>query len=219
LSKIKTREELKLEIEEARRQGKKIVTTNGCFDILHVGHLRCLRKAKQLGDILIVAINSDDSVRAIKGEKRPLVIESERAEILTALECVDYVTVFSELDPIQLLKEVRPDVHVKGGDYISDALVESGTVASYGGVVHILELVAERSTSSLIKLIVDRYVEDWGSLSKRKLIARRIVHDIIKDITNRRGLRQEWEQIDEEVTREIGKKWRKIVTSHLELKG
>jgi hypothetical protein len=132
---------------------------------------------------------------------------------------VDYVTIFPELDPIQLLKEVRPDVHVKGGDYISDALVESETVASYGGVVHILELVVERSTSSLIKLIVDRYAEDWGSLSKRKLIAQRIVHDIIEDITNRRGLRQEWEQIDEEVTREIGKKWCKIVTSYLELRG
>ena len=123
-SKIKTREELKSEIRKARSQGKKVVTTNGCFDILHVGHLRYLQKAKRLGDILIVAINSDESVRAIKGDKRPLVPEDERAEILAALECVDYVMIFPELDPIQFLKELRPDIHVKGGDYTLDQVVE-----------------------------------------------------------------------------------------------
>ena len=122
--KVKTREELRSEIDKARRQGKKIVTTNGCFDVLHVGHVRYLQEAKQMGDILIVAINSDESVRAIKGDKRPLVPEDERAEILAALECVDYVMIFPELDPIQFLRELRPDIHVKGGDYAPDQVIE-----------------------------------------------------------------------------------------------
>lgn len=156
-NKIKTREELKSEICKARRQGKKIVTTNGCFDILHVGHLRYLQEAKQLGDILVVAINSDDSVRAIKGDKRPLVPEDERAEILAALECVDYVTVFPELDPIQFLRELRPDIHVKGGDYRLDQVVEREAVESLDGELRLIPGVPGKSTSSLIKLIVERY--------------------------------------------------------------
>jgi rfaE bifunctional protein nucleotidyltransferase chain/domain len=156
-SKIKTREELKSEICRARRQGKKIVTTNGCFDILHVGHLRYLQKAKELGDILVVAINSDDSVRAIKGDKRPLVSEDERAEILAALECVDYVTIFSELDPIRLLRELRPDIHVKGGDYSLDQVIEREAVESLGAELHLIPGVPGKSTSRLIKLIVERY--------------------------------------------------------------
>jgi rfaE bifunctional protein nucleotidyltransferase chain/domain len=156
-SKIKTREELKSEIRKARRQGKKVVTTNGCFDILHIGHLRCLQKAKQLGDILVVAVNSDDSVRAIKGDKRPLVPEDERAEILAALECVDYVTIFSEDDPVQLLSELHPDIHVKGGDYSLDQIIERETVESLGGELCQTPLIPGKSTSKLIKLIVKRY--------------------------------------------------------------
>lgn len=148
---------MKSEICKARRQGKKIVTTNGCFDILHVGHLRYLQEAKQLGDILVVAINSDDSVRAIKGDKRPLVPEDERAEILAALECVDYVTVFPELDPIQFLRELRPDIHVKGGDYRLDQVVEREAVESLDGELRLIPGVPGKSTSSLIKLIVERY--------------------------------------------------------------
>ena len=105
LNKIKTRDELKQIIQQAQSEGKKVVTTNGCFDVLHVGHLRYLQSAKGLGDILIIAINSDDSVRAIKGEKRPLVPEDERAEMLAGLECVDYVMIFSELNPISFLTE------------------------------------------------------------------------------------------------------------------
>jgi len=156
-SKIKTREELRSEIREARRQGKKIVTTNGCFDILHIGHLKYLQAAKQLGDILIVAINSDDSVRAIKGDKRPLVPEDERAEILAGLECVDYVMIFPELDPIQFLRELRPDIHVKGGDYTPDQVIERETVESLGAELRLLPGVPGKSTSNLIKLIVERY--------------------------------------------------------------
>ena len=156
-SKIKTREEIKQELQAARRQGKKVVTTNGCFDILHVGHLRYLQAAKRLGDMLVVAINSDDSVQAIKGDKRPLVPENERAEILAALECVDYVMIFSELDPIQFLKELRPDIHVKGGDYTLDQVIGRETVESLGGELRLMPGVPEKSTSSLIELIVERY--------------------------------------------------------------
>jgi len=155
--KIKTRDELKSIVQEARSQGKKIVTTNGCFDMLHVGHLRYLQQAKEQGDILIVAINSDDSVRAIKGDKRPLIPEDERAEILAALECVDYVMIFPELNPIQFLKELRPDIHVKGGNYRLDQVIERETVESLGGEMRLLPGAPGKSTSSLIELIVERY--------------------------------------------------------------
>jgi len=156
-NKVKTREELKAEVRKARSQGKTIVTTNGCFDILHVGHLRYLQAAKQLGDVLIVAINSDESVRAIKGDKRPLVPEDERAEMLAALECVNYVMIFPELDPIQLLKDLRPDIHVKGGDYTPDQVIERETVKSIGAELRLMPGVPGKSTSNLIELIVERY--------------------------------------------------------------
>ena len=157
ISKIKTREELKLDISKARRAGKKIVTTNGCFDVLHVGHIRYLQQAKEQGDILIVAINSDDSVRAIKGDRRPLVAEDERAETLAALECVDYVMIFPELDPIQFLNELRPDIHVKGGDYQLDQVIERETVESIGAEMRLLPGAPGKSTSKLVELIVERY--------------------------------------------------------------
>lgn len=157
--KIKTREELKLAIDKARRQGKKIVTTNGCFDVLHVGHLRYLQKAKEQGNILIVAINSDESVRAIKGDKRPLVPEDERAEILAALECVDYVMIFPELDPIQFLHDLRPDIHVKGGDYRLDQVIERETVESLGGEMRIIPGAPGKSTTELIERIIKQYMK------------------------------------------------------------
>ena len=157
ISKIKTREELKLDISEARRAGKKIVTTNGCFDVLHIGHIRYLQQAKQQGDILIVAVNSDDSVRAIKGDKRPLAPENERAETLAALECVDYVMIFPELNPIQFLNELRPDIHVKGGDYKLDQIIERETVESIGAELRLLPGAPGKSTSNLVELIVERY--------------------------------------------------------------
>ena len=157
LNKIKTREELKQIIQQARSEGKKVVTTNGCFDVLHVGHLRYLQLAKGLGDILIVAINSDDSVRAIKGEKRPLVPEDERAELLAGLECVDYVMIFPELNPISFLIELRPNIHVKGGDYTPDRVVERETVESIGAELHLLPGVEGKSTTNLIEIIIERY--------------------------------------------------------------
>lgn len=156
-NKIKTREQLKSEIRKARDRGEKIVTTNGCFDILHIGHLRCLQEAKELGDILVVAINSDDSVREIKGDGRPLVSEDERAEILAALECVDYVTIFPELDAIQLVRELRPDIHVKGGDYTLDQIVERETVESLGGEMRLMRFTARKSVTNLIKRVLENH--------------------------------------------------------------
>lgn len=156
-NKIKNREELKVILDKARSQGKKIVTTNGCFDILHLGHVRYLQEAKKAGDILVVAINSDDSVRAIKGEKRPLLPENERAELLAALECVDYVMIFPELDPIAFLNDLRPDIHVKGGDYTLDQVIERETVESLGGKMLLMPGSPGKSTTNLIKLILERY--------------------------------------------------------------
>jgi rfaE bifunctional protein nucleotidyltransferase chain/domain len=157
LDKVKTREELKQIIRKAQSEGKKVVTTNGCFDVLHVGHLRYLQSAKQLGDILIVAINSDDSVRAIKGDKRPLVPENERAELLAGLECVDYVMIFSELTPIEFLIELQPNVHVKGGDYTTDRVIERETVESIGAELRLLPGAEGKSTTNLIEIILERY--------------------------------------------------------------
>lgn len=157
LSKIKTRKELRAETKKISAAGKKIVTTNGCFDILHVGHIRYLQLAKQQGDILIVAINSDDSIRAIKGNKRPLVSENERAETLAALECVDFVTIFPELDPIKLLYELRPDIHVKGGDYTLDQIIEREAVEDIGGELRLMPGTAGKSTSDLIDKILQNY--------------------------------------------------------------
>ena len=116
-----------------------------------------MKKIKTRGDILIVAVNSDDSVRAIRGDKRPLMSENERAEILAALECVDYVMIFPELDPIQFLKELRPDIHVKGDDYSLDQIIERETVESLGGELRLLPGVQGKSTTNLIELIVERY--------------------------------------------------------------
>lgn len=158
-NKVKSLDELKAIISVAKSQGKKVVTTNGCFDILHLGHIRYLQEAKKLGDILIVAINSDNSVRAIKGDKRPLVPQDERAEILSALECVDYVLIFNELNPIRFITELHPDIHVKGGDYTPDRVVERQTVEDIGAKLHLIPGADGKSTSNLIELILERYAD------------------------------------------------------------
>lgn len=141
--------------EQARSSGQKVVFTNGCFDILHIGHLRLLEKARSFGDILIVGVNSDDSVRRLKGPDRPVVPESERAEMVSGIHCVDYVSLFDEDTPVELLRCVRPDVHVKGGDYAPDKLPEAGVVESFGGRVEIVpfsEIDTEGlSTTDLIR--------------------------------------------------------------------
>ncbi|MFQ5964746.1 MAG: adenylyltransferase/cytidyltransferase family protein [Candidatus Scalinduaceae bacterium] len=124
-------------VEKLKKEGKKIIFTNGCFDILHVGHVRCLNDAKKLGDILIVAVNDDRSMKMIKGEGHPLMQEDERMEILAALRCVDYITLFSEETVDNLLLKLKPHVHAKGTDYTIETVPERKTVLSYGGEIAI----------------------------------------------------------------------------------
>ncbi len=140
-------------IEELKKKGKKVVFTNGCFDILHVGHLRYLEEAKMFGDILVIGLNSDSSVKRLKGEKRPIVSQEERAEMLLGLKCVDYVVMFDEDTPVELLKDVKPDVHVKGGDYTKERLPEAEIVEKNGGRVEIVSLINGKSTTNIVKKI------------------------------------------------------------------
>ena len=139
--------------KEIRRGGKKIVFTNGCFDILHVGHVRYLTTAKSFGDILIVGLNTDASVKILKGANRPINNEKDRAEVLLGLKAVDYVVLFGERTAENLVAEVRPDVYVKGADYTVDKIPEAKIVQSYGGRVELVEFVAGHSTTNTIKKI------------------------------------------------------------------
>ena len=155
--KIYHRNELASCLQQAKANGNVVVTTNGCFDVLHLGHLRYLQAARQLGDLLVVAVNSDNSVRELKGENRPLVPEDERAEMLAGLECVDYVVIFPESTPIELLSELKPNIHVKGGDYKLEQLVEREVVEENGGKVIVGLNVPGKSTTNLIEVICERY--------------------------------------------------------------
>ena len=139
--------------EELRRQSKKIVFTNGCFDILHVGHVRYLTTAKSFGDILIVGLNTDTSVKMLKGDSRPINNEKDRAEVLLGLKAVDYVVMFGERTAENLVSEVRPDIYVKGGDYTVDTIPEAKIVQSYGGRVELVKFVDGHSTTNIIKQI------------------------------------------------------------------
>ena len=141
----------------ARSQGRKIVFTNGCFDLLHAGHVQLLQKAKALGHMLIVAINDDDSVRQLKGNGRPLISAHDRARIIAALESVDYVIVFSDPTPLPLIQELRPDILVKGGNYNLEEVVGRKEVAKYGGRVALIPTIDTQSSSKIIKEIVTRY--------------------------------------------------------------
>ena len=136
-----------------RRAGKKIVLANGCFDFFHVGHVRYLSGAKQLGDCLIVAVNSDEQVRKLKGESRPLITELERAEIISALRFVDYVTIFPEPTVEELIRAVRPDFHAKGTDYTVDSVPERQIVLEYGGQTAIVGDPKNHSSTDLISKI------------------------------------------------------------------
>ncbi len=155
--KIYHRNELALHLQQAKAHGNVVVTTNGCFDVLHLGHLRYLQAARQLGDLLVVAVNSDSSVRELKGENRPLVPEDERAEMLAGLQCVDYVVIFPESTPIELLSELKPNIHVKGGDYKLEQLIEREVVEENGGKVIVGLNVPGKSTTNLIEVICERY--------------------------------------------------------------
>lgn len=139
--------------DELRAQGKKIVTTNGCFDLLHVGHLQYLGQARELGDRLWVGLNSDRSVRALKGPKRPIQDERTRMLQMAALEAVDYITLFETLTPEEFLQRVRPAIHVKGGDYRPEDLPESQVVKNGGGKIECLPFAEGFSTTSLIEKI------------------------------------------------------------------
>ncbi len=151
--KIRSRAALRSLFREAKKKKKTIVFTNGCFDLLHVGHLRLFKKAKTYGDVLLVAINSDASLARLKGPKRPLVPEKLRCELLAAIDCIDYVTVFGEDTPAEIIRELRPDILVKGGDYKIEEIVGRENVKK---VVR-FPLVPGLSTSALIKTIVERY--------------------------------------------------------------
>lgn len=139
---------------ELRSQGQKIVLTNGCFDILHVGHVRYLNAARKLGDCLIVGLNSDASVRQLKGPARPVNTEADRAEVLASLAAVDYVVIFSEETAEKLVSEIQPAIYAKGGDYSADRLPEAKVVAEYGGQTILLPEVIGRSTTNIIKKLV-----------------------------------------------------------------
>lgn len=150
---VMNREQLDIAVQEARRRGKKIVFTNGCFDILHAGHVDYLREASELGDHLIVAVNNDASVTRLKGAGRPINSVERRMRILAGLESVDWVTDFEENTPEQLLELLKPDVLVKGGDYSVEQVVGAEIVSSYGGEVRVLKFVEDCSTSALVEKI------------------------------------------------------------------
>jgi D-glycero-beta-D-manno-heptose 1-phosphate adenylyltransferase len=149
--KILNRSQLRQQVEEWRSAGERITLANGNFDLLHVGHVRYLRGAKALGGKLVVAINSDDSVRELKGEGRPLMPENERAEIVAALADVDAVVIFPELDVRGIIREIRPDIHAKGSDYTVDSVPERDTVAECGGRVAIVGDPKDHSTSDILR--------------------------------------------------------------------
>ena len=157
MNKILERNALKNKLEELRKEGKKIAFTNGCFDILHVGHIRYLREAKKTADILVLALNSDSSVRAIKGEKRPLMSEEERAEILAALEFIDFVTIFQELTPLELINYLKPDILIKGGDWPKEKVIGREEIKKWGGRVAIIPEVEGKSTTNIVEKIKKMY--------------------------------------------------------------
>lgn len=149
--------------KEAKQLGKKIVFTNGCFDILHLGHVTYLQKAKQLGDILVVGVNTDDSVRRLKGPTRPVNSEYDRAMVLSALKSVDYTVLFEKDTPLDLIKSLEPSILVKGGDYTIDTIVGASEVLANGGEVVTIDFVEGKSTSSIIKKLSDNSAQSGAS--------------------------------------------------------
>lgn len=152
-SKIKTASELKSALKKLKTERKTIVFTNGCFDILHAGHVSYLERAKSLGDILVVGLNSDSSVKRLKGKMRPIINQKNRAMVLSALECVDFVVIFSSLTPLNLIKLINPDILVKGGDWKVNDIVGGDFVQRSGGSVKSLPYIKGLSTKSIIEKI------------------------------------------------------------------
>jgi D-glycero-beta-D-manno-heptose 1-phosphate adenylyltransferase len=152
--KIISRREVVSALTARRKQGQRVVFTNGCFDLMHVGHTRYLQNARDLGDLLVVGVNTDRSVRSLnKGSDRPIVPEQQRAEVLAALACVDYVVLFDEADPGRLIAEIQPDVLVKGGDWTPDKIIGRETVEARGGAVKTIPLVPGVSTTAIVERI------------------------------------------------------------------
>ena len=158
MGQIVQRNEIPALLKKLREDNKTIVTTNGCFDILHVGHVRYLQKTKTFADVMIVCLNSDISVKKIKGPDRPINNENDRAEILCALSCVDYVVMFDESSPENLLCEIKPDVHTKGADYTIETLPEAKSIIANGGRVEFITFVEGKSTTNVIKKIGEQSV-------------------------------------------------------------
>jgi rfaE bifunctional protein nucleotidyltransferase chain/domain len=159
MAKILSIDQLLRERELLGRQGRRVVFTNGCFDLLHPGHIRYLQEARRLGDALIVALNSDRSVRELKGERRPILNQNERSEVMAALGCVDYVTIFDASTPREIIAALLPDVLVKGGDWDIDRIIGRDEVEAAGGKVLSLPFVEGCSTSDVIERIVERFGE------------------------------------------------------------
>lgn len=158
-SKIVALQELAPKIRSLRESGKRVVFTNGCFDILHAGHVRYLTAARVEGDVLVAGLNSDASVRSIKGAGRPIVPQDQRAEVLAGLWCVDYVTVFDEPDPLKLIQTLKPDVLVKGEDWGEQEIIGADVVKANGGKVVRVPVVSDISTSSIIQKILEIYAK------------------------------------------------------------
>lgn len=167
LDKLKTLDELKSIVQNLQASGKVVVFTNGCFDLLHRGHVRSLAMAKAFGDVLIVALNSDASVTALKGPGRPILPAEERAEILAALAAVDYVMIFDELDPGRVIAELLPDVLVKGGDWTPDQIVGREIVEKKGGKVVVLPFVPGSSTTAIIRRILEAHKPSASSRTRK----------------------------------------------------
>ena len=162
LDKIKSAEELAEIVAARQARGERVVLTNGVFDLLHVGHARYLAEARALGDALVVAVNSDESVRGFKDPERPIVPQAERMELLASLACVDYAVGFETRTPVPLIEWVRPLIYAKGGDYKLGDLPEAAVVLGYGGEVRILSLVVGRSTTNIIARVCAAYGKDAG---------------------------------------------------------
>lgn len=153
MGEVISRNEIKNLTEKLKKDGKSVVFTNGCFDILHIGHVRYLKESAKLGDIMIIGLNSDLSVKRLKGESRPINNESDRAELLSELSFIDYVIVFEEDSPVNLLEEIKPNIYTKGADYTLETLPEASTILKNGGRVEFIDLVAGKSTTNVIKKI------------------------------------------------------------------
>ena len=165
-AKIKTIEEILEICSKLKIEGKSIVTTNGSFDVLHAAHVRILEKAKQEGDILIVLLNSDSSIKKLKGPNRPIINEKERAYMIASLECVDYALIFNEDNPLEILRQIKPHKHVKGGTFVSERIKEEEELVSeWGGEFRHFEVEEGYSTTNIIKNVLEKYSGENGKIS------------------------------------------------------